>query len=229
MLDKGVERRGPPKPAGIVSRVVTTIGRLVVPVLSLVGAFAAVWVTRAETATDFRFLRHLDASLDPADGNWLTWGMVLLPLVFFALNLISRRHGPSLALAAVVLSWAAIGGGIYWAMSEGLIVSFEEDIAPVALAGAFAGAMLAGQIVCIYLFDWLRGIPWWEAPLMAAFFGGTVFTLIFHATTAGDWSEAAWPRLAVLAGLQLIWAAGQLLPTAALRRALRPAPGFGGA
>jgi uncharacterized PurR-regulated membrane protein YhhQ (DUF165 family) len=229
MLDKGVERRGPPKRAGLLSRVLTFIGQLILPVLGLLACFAAVWLTRAETATDFRFLRNLDASLDPSAGSWLTWGIVLLPVMFFVLNLTSRRYGPSLALASVVIAWAILGGGIYWAMTRGLIRSFEGEIATYAFAGAFAGALLAGQIVCIYLFDWLRGIPWWEAPLMAALMGGLAFTFIFHAATSGDWSEAAWPRLAALAGLQLIWALGQLLPTAMLRRAIRPASGFGGA
>lgn len=229
MLDKGVERRGPPKRAGFISRALTATGRLILPVLCLLGLFAALWTLRAETATDFRFLKQLDASLDPSDGNWLSWGVVLLPGVFFLLNLVSRRYGPALTLAVVVVGWAIVGGGIYWAMSQGMIASFAREVAPPKLAAAFAGALFAGQIVCVYLFDWLRGIPWWEAPLIAALAGGLAHTLIFHAATNGDWSEAAWPRLAVLAGLQLIWAAGQLLPTAALRRAIRPAPGFGGA
>jgi hypothetical protein len=229
MLDKGVERRGPPKPAGFISRVLTATGQLFLPVLFLLISYTAVWLTRAVPATDFRFLKQLDASLDPASGDWLTWAVILLPGVFFVLNLTSRRYGPSRAFVSVIAAWAIVGGGIYWGMSQGLIISFEHEIAPVALACAFAGALFAGQIVCIFLFDWLRGIPWWEAPLMAGLMGGLAFTAIFHATTVGDWSEAAWPRLAVLAGLQLIWALGQLLPTAMLRRAIRPVSGFGGA
>jgi uncharacterized PurR-regulated membrane protein YhhQ (DUF165 family) len=229
MLDKGVERRGPPKPAGFISRTLTVIGQLILPVLFLLFALAAVWAVRGEQATDFRFLKQLDPSLDPASGDWLTWGVLLLPVSFFVLNLTSRRYGPSIAFGSVVIAWAIIGGGIYWGLSRGVIASFESEIAPVPLAGAFAGALLIGQIVCIWLFDRLRGIPWWEAPLVAALIGGLAFTLVFHAATGGAWDETAWPRLAVLAGVQLIWAAGQLLPTAMLRRAIRPAPGFGGA
>ncbi|HEY4343780.1 MAG TPA: hypothetical protein VGN05_05500 [Parvibaculum sp.] len=229
MLDKGVERRGPPKPAGVISRTLTAMGQLILPVLFLLISVTAVWLTRAVPATDFRFLKQLDASLDPASGGWLTWAVLLLPASFFVLNLTSRRYGPSRAFASVVIAWAIVGGGIYWGMSQGLIASFEREVAPVALACAFAGALFAGQIVCICLFDWLRGIPWWEAPLMGALMGGLAFTLVFHAGTGGSWGEAQWPRLAVLAAVQLIWALGQLLPTAMLRRVIRPAPGFGGA
>lgn len=227
MLDTGVERRPPPKKAGIVTRIVTVIGQLTLPVVALAGALGAAWAARIVPATDFRFLAGLDPSLDPE--GWLNWGLLLLPGVFFVLNLTSRRYGPSISLGAVLVAWAAIGGGIYWAQSQGLIKSFEQDVAPIRLAAAFIIALLSGQLVCIYMFDWLRGIPWWEAPLMAALTGGLSFTLLLHAANGGSWSEAEWPRLAVLAALQLVWALLQLLPTLMLRRVIRPVSGYGGA
>ena len=229
MLDKGVERRGPPKRAGVVSRTLTAIGQSILPVLFLLASLAAAWFARAEPATDFRFLQQFHPSLDPAEGDWLNWGVLLLPACFFVLNLTSRRYGPARAFGSVVCASVMIGGGIYWAMSQGVIVSFEREIAPVRLACIFAGALIVGQIICIWLFDRLRGIPWWEAPLVSALMGGLGFTLLFHAGASDEWGEAAWPRLAVLGGVQLIWALGQLLPTAMLRRAIRPMPGFGGA
>lgn len=227
MLDSGVERRPPPKKAGLISRIVTVVAQLLLPIAALVGSLGIAWSCRMAPATDFRFLAAIDPSLDP-DG-WLNWGMLLLPGVFFVLNLTSRRYGPSIALGSAILAWAVIGGGFYWALSQGLIVSLEEKVAPPSLVIAFASALFAGQIANIYLFDWLRGIPWWEAPLMAALIGGLVFTLIFHAATGGSWSDAAWPRLAVLAAVQLFWAVAQLLPTLTLRRVIRPVSGYGGA
>ncbi|HEX7776384.1 MAG TPA: hypothetical protein VF449_07630 [Parvibaculum sp.] len=227
MLDSGVERRPPPKRAGPISRFVTVVAQLILPAVGLVGALGLAWSCRFTPATDFRFLSSLDPSLDP-DG-WLNWGVLLLPGVFFVLNLTSRRYGPSLALISAIIAWAAIGGGIYWAHSQGLIASLEAEFASPPLAVAFIAALLAGQIANIYLFDCLRGIPWWEAPLMAALAGGLVFTFIFHAATGGSWSEAAWPRLAVLAAVQLFWAIAQLVPTLMLRRVIRPVSGYGGA
>ncbi len=229
MLDKGVERRAPPKRAGVVSRGLTAIGQSILPVLFLAASLVVAWFAQAEPATDFRFLKQFHPSLDPVSGDWLNWGVLLLPASFFVLNLTSRRYGPSRAFGSVVGAWAVIGGGIYWAMTQGMIVSFEREVAPVRLACALAGALIVGQIICIWLFDQLRGIPWWEAPLVSALMGGLGFTLIFHAGMGGEWSEATWPRLAVLGGVQLTWAVGQLFPTAMLRRAIRPAQGFGGA
>jgi hypothetical protein len=227
MLDSGVERRPPPKRAGPISRFVTVVAQLLLPAAGLVGALGLAWGCRGAPATDFRFLADLDPSLDPE--GWLNWGVLLLPGVFFVLNLTSRRYGPSIALGSAIVAWAAIGGGLYWAYSQGLIASLEAEFASAPLVVAFVAALFAGQIANIYLFDWLRGIPWWEAPLMAALVGGLVFTFIFHAATGGSWGEGAWPRLAVLAAIQLSWAVAQLVPTLMLRRVIRPVSGYGGA
>jgi hypothetical protein len=83
MLDRGVERRGPPKPAGPVARAVSTIGRMILPVAGLLGAMVVVWYLRAVPASDFRFLTQIDPSLDPMADHWLNWGLVLVPLSFF--------------------------------------------------------------------------------------------------------------------------------------------------
>ncbi len=103
MLDSGVERRAPPKKAGIVSRTITVVGQLVLPSLALAGALALAWACVDDAATDFRFLDDLDPSLAVDDG-WLTWGALLLPGVFFVLNLTSRRYGPAIALGALLLT-----------------------------------------------------------------------------------------------------------------------------
>jgi|GEM_PF-673182 len=237
MLDKGVERRGPPKPAGFFGRIVIGFGRLIVPVFSFLIISVLLWRLKGATATDFRFLSSVDAGLDPANGQWLTWGLVLLPLFWFAINLINRRYGSGFTLLAVVLSWAIVAGGIYWGLRQGVIGSFADNIAPMPQAVAFGTALLLGQLVCIYFFEWLRGIPWWEAPFVAALVAGIAQTFAFQAlhagfaagTLAGAFSADVWPRLLALTVLQLVWAFGQLLPTAMLRRVIRPLSGYGGA
>ena len=237
MLDKGVERRGPPKPAGFFGKLAIGFGRLIVPVVSLLGVFVLLWRLRVEVATDFRFLTSLDKALDPANGHWLTWGLVLLPLVWFVINLVNRRYGSGFTLFVVVITWAIVAGGIYWAERQGVISSFAGDIAPVQQAVAFGAALFLGQLLCIYFFEWLRGIPWWEAPFVAALVAGIAQTFAFHAlvvtlstgTVSGAFSADQWPRLLALTVLQLVWAFGQLLPTAMLRRVIRPLSGYGGA
>lgn len=228
LLDSGVERRSPPARAGVVSRTVTVIGQLVLPVLSLAATLALAWTCRAEVAADFRFLGDLHPSLDPAVDSWLTWGTLLLPATFFVLNLINRRYGSALALGAALLAWGLIAGGLVWALREGFIHELSE-IAPLPAMGAFVGAMLLGQIVNVYFFDWFRGVPWWKAPFIAALIGGLTFTASLHVAIGGGFGEAVLPRLAALGGLQLIWACLQLVPTKFLRRVIRPCPGYGGA
>lgn len=229
LLDSGVERRAPPMRAGVLARTVAFVGHSVLPALALVGAFGLAWACRDETATDFRFLAQIHPSLDPSQGDWLTWGTLLLPGIFFVLNLASRRYGPSVALASVAVAWGLIGAALYWAAREGAIVAVEDVLAPMRVAMVFVGAMLLGQLVNICFFDWLRGIPWWQAPFVAALVGGLVFVAAFHAGTGGGWSAASWPRLGALAAIQLVWALAQLVPTQMLRRAIRPGAGYGGA
>ena len=150
-------------------------------------------------------------------------------LLFFVLNLSSRRYGAALTLTAALLTWIALGGGIFWAMREGFIADFEQEIAPYAVAASFAGAVAVAQLVNILLFDWLRGIPWWKAPFFAAFVGGLVFAVVFNTRPAMVWDAELGGRIAVEAAIHFTWALGQLLPTALLRRTIRPLPGFGGA
>ncbi len=237
MLDRGVERRGPPKPVAPIALVVSTVGRMILPVIGLVGAIGLVWYLRAVPARDFHFLTQIDPTLDPMADHWLTWGLVLSPLSFFVVNLINRRYGPALTLYAVMVSWIIVCSGLYWASVHSVIASLESDVASLNALVSFGVALFVGQIFCIYFFDWLRGIPWWKAPLVAALVAGLATTFAFHilyfrleqGTFGGVWSGDIWPRLFALSALQLVWAIGQLLPTAALRRVIRPLSGFGGA
>lgn len=226
MLDKGVDRRPVSRP-GFVSRLVTSIVRLVLPVLVLCGTFALAFCLRDKPVPELAVLARLDPQLDPT--SWLNWGLLILPLVFLVLNLTSRRYGPALTLTSALLSWLVIGAAIIWAVRDGLIGDFEAQVAPYAVAASFVGAMAVAQLVNILLFDWLRGIPWWKAPLFAAFAGGLVFSIVFNTRPAIVWDQALGMRLVVEAAIQLSWAVAQLLPTWALRRTIRPLPGFGGA
>lgn len=226
MLDRGVDRVPVSRP-GPVSRFVTTLIRLVFPVLSLCAAFLLSFYLRDVPAPELAALGQIDPLLDPSD--WINWGFIVLPSVFFILNLSSRRYGAALTLTAALVAWLVLAGGIFWANREGLIANFEEDISPYTLAASFTGAMAVGQLVNILLFDWLRGIPWWKAPFFAAFVGGTVFSIVFNTRPAMVWDAELGGRLAVEAGIHFIWAVGQLLPTLTLRRTIRPLPGFGGA
>ena len=122
------------------------------------------WLLRAEVPQDLAFIKRFDpalaftgASADP----WLSWSLVLLPVVFFLINLVSRRYGPSVALLSVILSWLVLAGAVQWVLSEGRLsdmgrfADIENGIAPLPDIIAFAVALFAGQILCIYFFEWL--------------------------------------------------------------------------
>lgn len=226
MLDSGVDRLPLSRP-GFFPRLVTSAARLVLPVAALCAAFVLAFVLHEWPVPELAALLDFDPALTP--GDWLNWGLLVLPLVFFILNLSSRRYGPALTLTASLIAWLVIAGGIVLALRNGIIADFERDIAPYAVAASFTGAMAVAQLVNILFFDWMRGIPWWKAPFLAAFLGGVVFSIVFNTRPAIVWDEALGARLAVEAAIQFSWALAQLLPTLMLRRVIRPLPGYGGA
>lgn len=226
MLDRGVDRVPVSRP-GAVSRFITALVRLIVPVIALVAVFALAFSLRDEPVPELAFLADIDPVLDTS--GWMNWGYLLLPLLFFVLNLTSRRYGAALTLSASLVAWLLIGGGIGWLLHSGAVADFEASFASYTLAGSFLGALAFAQLVNILLFDWLRGIPWWKAPFFAALVGGLAFSIVFNTRPAHVWDMELGGRLAVEAGLHFSWALAQLLPTYLLRSAIRPLPGFGGA
>ncbi|MDP2123190.1 MAG: hypothetical protein Q8J92_02305 [Parvibaculum sp.] len=226
MLDSGVDRVPISRP-GLLARLVTALLRLFVPVAALCAAFAAAFFLREVPVAEARYLASFDPRLDAAE--WMTWGLLVLPAVFFILNLTSRRYGPALTLTAAFVVWLLIGGALVLALHEGLIVDFREEVVPYPEAAAFVGAMALAQLVNVLTFDWLRGIPWWKAPFLAALIGGIAFTVAFSMRPTAPWDSALIARLIVEAGLYFSWALLQLFPTGMLRRTIRPLSGFGGA
>ncbi|MBI1261640.1 MAG: hypothetical protein GC184_07930 [Rhizobiales bacterium] len=230
MLDGGVDRVPVSRPSSW-AKFCEAVFRLVLPVLMLVGFFLGLWWLRATPASDLHFLVDYFPTIEPAFTmpGWLNWGYLLVPGVFVLLNLIGRRYGPSISLWAVLLSWIALAGLIYWALAEAMIDDFQTDIAPYGIAATFVGALFLSQLVAIAIFDNFRGIPWWKAPFLASLIGGLVFSVAFNARAALQWNDVLAERLMVEAGLAFCWAVLQLIPTQLLRGAIRPLPGFGGA
>lgn len=226
MLDRGVDRIPVSRP-GLISRFVTALVRLILPVIALCATLALAFSLRDVPVPQLAVLGEIDPLLDPT--GWINWGYLVLPLIFFVLNMTSRRYGAALTLTASLIAWLFIGAGIVWALNAGVVADFEEAFAPYSLAGSFLGAIALAQLVNVLLFDWLRGIPWWKAPFLAALLGGIVFSVLFNTRPAHVWDIELGGRLAVEAGLHFSWALAQLLPTYLLRSSVRPLPGFGGA
>ena len=122
-------------------------------------------------------------------GQWLTWGAFTYPFAFLVTDLTNRLQGARAARIVVAagfvvgIACSLIGSQI---MGEfGPLVSFR-----VALASGLA--FLAAQMTDITIFNRLRAMGWWKAPLVSTLIGASLDTAIFFtvAFAAGlSWLE----------------------------------------
>ena len=197
-------------------RGVRAVARLILPVFTLLLAFASVYL-------------YLDtpAWFAGADASWLTMGHLLVPLCFLTVHLTNRRYGPSTAFAQVVVSLAAAAAFVMFVAPQlGAYVPFKV-VPEMRQAFAFAGAFLGASFISVVVFDGARGPRWWIAPLLGMISAAVLFALIFYpAAYAGeiDWSHRMVLHMELLSGLAVL----SLIPYWSLRPLIRPLPGFGG-
>ncbi len=160
---------------------------------------------------------------------WMSLGHLTLALVFFAVTLTNRAHGPTRAFFHVIFAWAIMVGLLGFASSIYGLDTVRAELMPTKVMAAFLGALFAGHIAAIVTFDWQRGVPWWKAPLLSAFIGPLVFVLIFyplgHAGMDVPWASWMWMHFLAMAFVGLV----MLVPYAMLRKMIKPEPGLGGA
>jgi uncharacterized PurR-regulated membrane protein YhhQ (DUF165 family) len=96
----------------------------------------------------------------------LTWGAFTFPLAFFVSDLTNRRYGPNVARIIVLVGFVCA-------------VAVSVKLATPRLAVASGAAYLFGQLLDISLFNRLRRMAWWRAPLAASVFGSIFDTAIF--------------------------------------------------
>jgi hypothetical protein len=203
------------------------LGRLVFPVAALFGVFVLAYLGSTRFVTQFDVFPPEQWFLNP--GYWLTYGHLALPLTFLSLNLVNRKFGPGTTIASVLVTWCIAAGVLIWAVMTYGLGTVEGQVASIGVAATFFGALFAGQLVCIYTFDQVRGIPWWRAPFYGALFGGLIFSGFFYGQMAYG-SEEPWAnRMAVMAGIYAGAAFVNVFIYWVLRRFIRPMPGFGGA
>lgn len=116
-----------------------------------------------------------------------------------------------------------------WAIYTHGLGAVEGQLASLGVAATFFGALFAGQLVSVYLFDQMRGIPWWRAPFYGALIGGLVFAGFFYGQMAYGGDEPWANRLVLMGGLYAGAAFVNVFIYYLLRRMIRPLPGFGGA
>lgn len=107
--------------------------------------------------------------------DWLTWGAFTYPVTFLVADLTNRAYGP--AKTRLV---AAIGFPFGMGLSVLLSLQAGLDAMPavrIALASGFA--FICAQMLDITMFDRLRRLTWWRAPLASSLSASALDTAIF--------------------------------------------------
>lgn len=168
-------------------------------------------------------------------GDLLTYGAFTYPVAFLVTDLTNRQFGPQTARKVVFIGFVV-----------GVALSFVTSSPRIAIASGTA--YLAGQLLDITVFNRLRRLAWWKAPLLGSVFGSVVDTAIFFSLAfapiflligPNDDFAIEWaPILGILATdapRWISWALGDLsvkmlvgvvmlLPYGALMSVVRPMP-----
>ena len=99
-------------------------------------------------------------------GDILTYGAFTYPVAFLVTDLTNRQFGPAIARRVVFVGFL-VGVGLSFATSQPRI------------AFASGSAYLVGQLLDIAVFNKLRRMTWWKAPLFGSIFGSVTDTVIF--------------------------------------------------
>lgn len=99
--------------------------------------------------------------------DWLTWGHFSFPITFLIIDLVNRRLGVSRARRV------AYAGFLF-------AVILSSLLATPRIALASGAAFIIGQLTDITIFDWLRNMKWWKAPLISSSIASAVDTVLFY-------------------------------------------------
>ena len=137
--------------------------------------------------------------------DFLTWGAFTFPAAFLVTDLTNRRFGAGRA-RRVVYAGFLVGA------------AFSIVLAGPRIGGASATAFLTGQLLDIAIFDRLRQMAWWQAPLASSIFASAVDTALFF-SLAFSGTGLPWVTLGVGDfAIKLAMAAVLLIPYGALMR-----------
>ena len=96
----------------------------------------------------------------------LTWGGLTYPISFLITDLTNRHFGPQRARKVVVAGFII-----------GVVLSFVLATPRIAIASGTA--FLIGQLLDIGVFNRLRRLEWWRAPLIGSVVGSAIDTALF--------------------------------------------------
>lgn len=103
----------------------------------------------------------------------LTWGAFTYPIAFLVTDLTNRRFGPTAARKVVISGFvlAIVVPMIFWAFNE----AFTTPRILIASGTAF----LVAQLLDVTIFDKMRRLTWWKAPMASSLIGSVIDTLLF--------------------------------------------------
>ena len=143
-------------------------------------------------------------------GQWLTWGAFTYPLAFLVTDVMNRVYGVSAARKVV---FAGFVTGVICSLIGSQIMlqgdGFEYAAVPLRVAVASGIAFLSAQLLDVTIFNKLRQMQWWKAPLASTLVGSVVdtalfFTIAFSASvtffsaSANDAISWAWDAVPLL-------------------------------
>lgn len=109
----------------------------------------------------------------------LTWGALVYPVSFLVTDLTNRRYGVEVARRLVAVGFVCAVALSIW-------------LATPRIAIASGAAFLAGQLLDVTVFDRLRRLAWWRAPLVGSLVGSAIDTALFFSLAfAGDAAMSA--------------------------------------
>ncbi|MDE2500831.1 MAG: VUT family protein [Alphaproteobacteria bacterium] len=199
--------------------VLTAVLRMILPVLSLLACFAALYLYRDTPMPLF---------LDGTGTPWLTASHLLVPLAFLCVHLTNRRYGPAYAFAQVVIVSALVVGLVLFAGDQIAPYLPQSTLPTMREAIGLGAAFFAASFVSIVVFDGARGARWWTAPLFGFLSAAVFFALIFfptaYAGTGALWLAHSVKYMGLLMGEGVLL----LIPYWMLRGIVQPLSGFGG-
>ena len=138
---------------------------------------------------------------------WLTWGAFTYLFAFLVTDISNRAFGPGRARQVILVGFVL-----------GVALSVAASTPRISLASG--SAFLVAQLLDVTIFDRMRRLEWWRAPLASSLIASAVDTALFFslafAATGLPWMTWAIGDYAA----KLAMAAALLLPYRALVRRL---------
>lgn len=139
--------------------------------------------------------------------DYLTWGAFTYPVAFLVTDLTNRRFGVQAARRLVAAGFV-------------VAVAISALLSEPRIAMASGTAFLAGQLLDVTVFNRLRRMAWWKAPLAAGLVGSAIDTVLFFSLAfAGvmtDTADYGLLGMSIIAPVWMGWAFSDFLVKVAM-------------